>query len=637
MLKYKIIIFESLIYMKKLLLPLMLASGLFGMANYASAASYAESQFQTSEYQQNMYAAVQYVASLSASEFKDFPQAKVESQDMPIVMQSEVAFVQGNLPVAAEGYYVLAQKYNDPRFISKAIFCFQNIANQAALAKFNQLVSMLEKVVPDSTQARLYAIPEALANGKVSDAEVMLRKVMNANEEHQRDILLMISTLLSSRNYVLDNPAVSDFGDYVKNKYSKYPEALLLSSITYSLVAAPSSGNKEAAAAVPKLLKTMTDIRNTYSTWELPVFWTSGILVNENESALLYDLISQDMLQRKEQTPAIQNLYVAVLLKLNKLQEADNYIESSSAYKESDSNMLVNEGIVEYKKGNYAVAIKQFKQAVNNGYNLDGAVEFAIGAIDLNTANTKDAKKYFESAMHGNPNLIPMAGIGIVQSYLVDKNLVGADKYIESMAKLSGNVDQSQILVTKMVIFNDFKQYAYAYKIGSAGANKYMSNSKFVYQYATSATLSGQTAKAISLYKTYVKMEPKDSAGYNDYAYLLSNNTTDYKQAIALAQKAYEISPTDPAVLDTLGWAYYKDKQYNQAVTYLSKAYSATFNDEIGKHLQQALIAAGDTKAADNLSFAKTSDTQQNVRQQLSDQAVLMLLYYQFGANVSAN
>ena len=80
-----------------------------------------------------------------------------------------------------------------------------------------------------------------------------------------------------------------------------------------------------------------------------------------------------------------------------------------------------------------------------------------------------------------------------------------------------------------------------------------------------------------------------------------------------------------------------EDKQYNQAVTYLSKAYSATFNDEIGKHLQQALIAAGDTKAADNLSFAKTSDTQQNVRQQLSDQAVLMLLYYQFGANVSAN
>lgn len=623
--------------MKKILLPLMFAAGLFSLSSGAIAANYPESQFETNNYQENMYGAVKYISGLSAEDFKSFPQAQVESQDMPILMQSEVGFVQGNLAVAGEGYYLLAQKYNDPRFITKAIYCFQTIGNQAALAKFNEMVAKLEEVAPDSNQARLYAIPIDLAQGKVSDAKSMLRKVMNANEGHQRDILLTIATLLSSRNYVLDNPSVPEFGDYVEDKYSEYPEASLVEAITYSLVAAPSSQNKGAQQAAKELLITMNNIRKNYPSWELPVFWTSGILVNENESDLLYSLISQDMSQRVDPSSSIQNLYVAVLLKLDRLQDADKYIETSTAYKDGDGNMLVNEGIVEYKKGNPTEAIKYFKQAIAKGYGLDDTVNFAIGAIDLNTNNTKEAIKYFEEAMHGNPNLMPMAGIGVVQSYLATNNYVAADKFIESMAVLSGNVNKAQILTTKMSIFNDFKQYAYAYKIGSANASKYMKDSKFVYQYASSAALSGNTAKAISLYQIYIKMEPKDPAGYNDYAYLLSEKNTQYKQAIELAQKAYELAPTDPAVLDTLGWAYYQDKQYNQAVTYLSKAYSATYNDEIGKHLQKALIAAGDTASADKMSFAESKDNTQTVRKQLADQAVLMLLYYQFGADVSAD
>ncbi len=615
----------------------MMASGLFGIVNYASAETYTESQFETNNYQQEIFDAAKYVSSLSVSDFKDFPQVQVESQDLALAMRSEMAFVQGALVPAGEGYYLLAQKYQDPRFITKAIYCYQTIGNQAALAKFNQLVEMLQKVAPDSNQARLYTIPADLAKGNIDDAKVNLRKIMNSNDKNQRDILLTIATLLSSKNYVLDNPTVPSFGDYVASKYSKYPEASLVASITYSLVAAPSSHNKEAQQATTQLLNTMSKIRKDYPAWELPVFWNAGILVNENESEVLYQYINQDMSSRVNPSSSIENLYVAVLLKLDKVQEADKYIETSQAYKDGDGNMQVNEAIVEYKKGNQKDAITSLQTAMKNNYDLDGAVQFAIGAINLNSNNNVEAQKYFESAMHTNPDLMSMAGIGVIQSYLSSNNLVAADKYIEKMAKLSGNVDQGQILTTRMAIFNDFKQYNYSYKIGSAQANKYMKNSKFVYQYASSAALSGNDNKAMDLYKAYIKMQPDDAAGYNDYAYVLTNKTTQYKQAITLAQKAYEISPADPAVLDTLGWAYYKDKQYNQSITYLSKAYSATYNDEIGKHLKAALIASGDTKAADNLSFAESKIATTTTKQQLADQAVLMLLYYQFGADVSAN
>lgn len=103
----------------------------------------------------------------------------------------------------------------------------------------------------------------------------------------------------------------------------------------------------------------------------------------------------------------------------------------------------------------------------------------------------------------------------------------------------------------------------------------------------------------------------KDNSKYiNALAYILvdedenlahSEKQARYKEGLKLAQRAYDLEK-NLAILDTLGWALYKNGKFENAKKYLQEARSlAPKDDEIGTHLILVLWAMGDTKAAKKL------------------------------------
>jgi Flp pilus assembly protein TadD len=79
----------------------------------------------------------------------------------------------------------------------------------------------------------------------------------------------------------------------------------------------------------------------------------------------------------------------------------------------------------------------------------------------------------------------------------------------------------------------------------------------------------------------------------NDLASLLLDHRTDeesYRQALQLASRFSRASI--PAALDTLGWAYYRNGNYEQAVTFLERAVmGADQAPELRYHLGMAYLA----------------------------------------------
>src|SRR5262249_45068952 len=55
----------------------------------------------------------------------------------------------------------------------------------------------------------------------------------------------------------------------------------------------------------------------------------------------------------------------------------------------------------------------------------------------------------------------------------------------------------------------------------------------------------------------------------NNLAWLLSDAAKSMDEALALAQRARRARPNDPELADTLGWIYYKMKNYSLAVDQL--------------------------------------------------------------------
>jgi Flp pilus assembly protein TadD len=80
--------------------------------------------------------------------------------------------------------------------------------------------------------------------------------------------------------------------------------------------------------------------------------------------------------------------------------------------------------------------------------------------------------------------------------------------------------------------------------------------------------------------------EPKNAHAWNFLGYSLLARGEELDKAYQYIKKAYELSPNDGYIRDSLGWYYFKKGQVNKALTELEIAFKKVPDDvEIMKHL----------------------------------------------------
>src|SRR5207237_443999 len=105
--------------------------------------------------------------------------------------------------------------------------------------------------------------------------------------------------------------------------------------------------------------------------------------------------------------------------------------------------------------------------------------------------------------------------------------------------------------------------------------------------------------KALDAYEKVIAANPTLGLALNNLAYIYAEKLNDLKRASELAQKARSNTPTNPSVLDTLGWITYKQGDYKQAADLLRESVAKSpDNAEIQFHLGMAEYMMGRTDAA---------------------------------------
>lgn len=93
--------------------------------------------------------------------------------------------------------------------------------------------------------------------------------------------------------------------------------------------------------------------------------------------------------------------------------------------------------------------------------------------------------------------------------------------------------------------------------------------------------------------KKIISIDPDNADALNALGYTLADKTDRHEEALKLIQRALEIKPGEAAYIDSLGWAMYRLKRYDEAVTQLRKALSMFPNDEVAAHLGEVLWVMG--------------------------------------------
>lgn len=115
--------------------------------------------------------------------------------------------------------------------------------------------------------------------------------------------------------------------------------------------------------------------------------------------------------------------------------------------------------------------------------------------------------------------------------------------------------------------------------------NRYPDNRDFRYWRSLAAEQAGNLDVAEADLRALITSKPDDGLVLNALGYFLAVHTDRLQEAEDLVRRALASDPENPAMLDSLGWVYFRQGDLDAADRYLVQAYERLNDPEVAAHL----------------------------------------------------
>ena len=95
-----------------------------------------------------------------------------------------------------------------------------------------------------------------------------------------------------------------------------------------------------------------------------------------------------------------------------------------------------------------------------------------------------------------------------------------------------------------------------------------------------------------------IGLRPDYAHAYNALGYTFADRNMRLEEALELIEKANELRPDDPHIIDSLGWVMYRLGNLPRAVELLRRAYALSPEIDIAVHLGEVLWKSGHDEEA---------------------------------------
>jgi len=329
---------------------------------------------------------------------------------------------------------------------------------------------------------------------------------------------------------------------------------------------------KAGIQAIPKSFKLRFALSDLYLNTGMPDRAIS--LLNEC-LALEKDAGNPQILQTK-------NALARIHLARQEVKEASRYVDEVIKENSKDVDAHFTKGNIALLKRDGAGAVAEFRTVTSERPQLiPGHIRLAEAHMLNKEYNL--ASDTLEKALKANPRSAPLLSAPLVQVYMKQK------KYESALALLEERIQQNP---------GD----AFALNLRGQVYNAQGDELKAAESYR----------QAMAVYEKVLQKQPENWVAANDLAFLLSeygSKPGDLDRALALARKAYGRNAENPAVLDTLGWIYYKKGDYRQAEALIVKAINkAPESVMLNYHLGMIQLKTGQAEQGkQRLNFAVRS------------------------------
>jgi len=412
---------------------------------------------------------------------------------------------------------------------------------------------------------------------------------------------------------------------------------------TAELMAELSIYNKKPEDAISVYEKILsTEPSNEQAIYNLGVLYSE---TGKYEKAILY---FEKFLQI---APDSTDVYVSIGILYNKLErpvEAELYLKKAA---EIDGNSVVGlfalAGIYEEKK-DYGKAIELYdklleilpddaeltmkiaglyilqKDYVSAKKYLTGAkekfpknhwIDYYLGLLSLEEKDYETALKYFDKSISINKKS-PEPHIQKGYVFTIQQNTKEAVKSFKKSLSLGAEIsDVDFFLAMNYEVLGKYKKSESYLKKAVALEPQ---NSKYRFELGIVYDKLKKQELAEKEFFSVIEIDSNSAVGCNYLGYTYADKNIKLKEAEELIKKALEIEPENPAYIDSLGWVFYRQKKYDEALTLLKKASEKLDDAVIFDHLGDCYLSVGDIeKAVDSWEISFSLEKNKAVKKKI--------------------
>ncbi len=491
----------------------------------------------------------------------------------------ETALQRNQMDVAVESFARLARTTRDPRIAEHAT----DIALQARrFGEAREAIDLWVSLEPDSVQARQAAIALFVAAGQLDSVRPHLEKLLTFEPESVDKAFMQINRLLSRHG---DKKEVLKLIRGLAASYPDLPEAHF--AISQSAWAADQL--EFASEAMNQALELRPN-------WEMAAIHQGRILqkIASTEALAFYD-------QYLERFPAANDMriaYIRLLMEGKDFDQAREQFQKLEQANPSNPDIALAIGLLSAELNDYRSAEKYFKQAVQLGFEDTDTAYFNLGRIyEISRRDAAAMNSY--KKVTGGERYIPAQ---VRYAFLLARRdgITPARRHLQAV-RVSNEQQQMQLILSEAQLLREDGAYREAYDLLNGHLKSNPDQVELLYDRALVADKIGKIDVLEQDLRKLIRLKPDNAHAYNALGYSLAERGQRLPEALALIQKAIELSPDDPYILDSLGWVYYRMGNLEKGLNYLNLAFAARPDPEIAAHFGELLWMNGAREDAEKI------------------------------------
>ena len=497
-----------------------------------------------------------------------FPKMVLTEKILYEFLLAEIAGQRGQMAAASELYFDLAKNTRDPRIVRRA-------AEVALYAR--QYPTALEAsrmwvaIDPQAKEAKRMLATLLLAGGRMDELTVSLAQDLENAGPRTGDLLLQQYRIFL--NYP-DKAAVKRLFDQLVQPYAALPEAHLVRAQTALAV----NDRAGAMSAVNQALALRAN-------WEPAALLKAGLL---GPGAPQIDFLKR-FLAANPSAHEVRLGYARTLVNEKRYDDARKEFETLLRLNPENPDVLFAVGILSLQLNDIAAAEKHLKRFMTLGKGEQDAARFYLGQIAEQAGRNDEALEWYRAVAEGEQK-VP-AHVRAAQ-LLVQQNKLDEAREQIAIARASAPTD-TRLITAEAQLLREGGRHAEGYAVLSAALEAQPDDPDLLYETALAAEKLNDVITMERHLRHLIKLKPEDALAYNALGYSFADRQVRLAEAVQLIDKALELKPDDPFILDSKGWALFRQGRTNDALTALQKAYALKPDAEIAAHMGEVLWVLG--------------------------------------------